>query len=51
MVAQPQLEDVEGISPHVLEGEIPQAIIGEVTRPHNPEGISPQQSVEKGSQE
>ena len=51
MVAQPQLEDVEGMSPHVLEEEIPQADIGEVTRPHHPEGISPQQPVEKGSQE
>ena len=51
MVAQPQLEDVEGISPHVLEEGIPQAVIGEVTRYHQPEGISPQYPVEMGSQE
>ena len=40
MVAQPQLEGVEGISPHVLEEEIPKAVIGEVTRPHHSEGIA-----------
>ena len=38
VVAQPQSEDVEGISPHVLEEEIPQEVISEVTRPHHPEG-------------
>ena len=42
--AQPQSDDVEGISPHVPEEEIPQEGIGEATRPH-------QQPVEKGSQE
>ena len=47
MVAQPQLEDVEDISPHVLEEEIPQAVIGEVTRPHQPDGISLQKPVER----
>ena len=51
MVAQPQLEDVEVIIPHILEEGIPQAVIGELMRPHQPEEISPQQPVEKGSQE
>ena len=51
MVAQPQLVDVGGIIPHVLEEEIPQAVIGEVMRPHQLEGISLQQPVEKGSLE
>ena len=50
-VVQPHSEDVEGISPRVLEDEIPQEVIGKVTRHHLPEGISPQQPVEKGSQE
>ena len=47
VVAQPQLEYVKGISPHVLEEEIPQAVIGEVTRPHQPDGISLQKPVER----
>ena len=51
VVAHPQSEDVEGISPHVLDEKIPQEGIGEATRPHQPEGISPQQPVERGSQE
>ena len=51
VVAQPQLEDVEEICPHVLEEEIPRTVISGVTRPHQPEGISPQHPVEMGSQE
>ena len=51
MVAQPQLEDVEGISPHVLEEETPQAGIGEVKIHHQPEEMSSQKPVEIGSQE
>ena len=51
MVAQPQSEDVEGISPHVLEEETPQAGIGEVKIHHQPEEMSSQMPVEIGSQE
>ena len=51
VIAQPQLEDVERVSPHVLEKEIPQEVIDEITRPHQPEGMSPQQPVEKGYKE
>ena len=39
------------MSPHILVEEIPQTVIGEVTRPHHPEGNSPQQPMEKSSQE
>ncbi|CAI5745401.1 unnamed protein product [Peronospora destructor] len=43
VVAQPQSEDVEGISPHVLEEGIPQESLAE--------GSGPQQPVEASSQE
>ena len=43
VVAQPQSEDVEGISPHVLEEGIPQESLAE--------GSGPQQPVETSSQE
>ena len=43
VVAQPQSEDVEGISPHVLEEGIPQGSLVE--------GSGPQQPVETSSQE
>ena len=46
MVAQPQLEDVEEISPHVLEEGIPQAVIGEITRPQKPVGKGSQEETE-----
>ena len=42
MVAQLELEKVEGISPHVLEEETLQAVVANVIRPHQPERISPQ---------
>ena len=51
MVAQPHLEGVEGMSPNVLEEEIPQADTGEVMRPHQPDGISPQKLAGIGFQE
>ena len=51
MVAPLQLDDVEMISSHVVGVETPQAVIAEVTRPQQPEIISSQQPVEKGSQE
>ena len=50
MVAQPQLEDVEGMSKDVFDGETPQADTGEAMGPHQPEGISPQKPVEIDSQ-
>ena len=43
MVAQTQSEDVEGISPHVLEEGILQESLAE--------GLGPQQPVERSSQE
>ena len=51
MVAQPQLEDVEGMSKHVFDGETPQADTGEAIGPHQPEGIGPQKPVEVDSQD
>ena len=41
VAAQPQLEEVEEIISQILEGETPQAVIAEIMRSHQPEGISP----------
>ena len=51
MIAQSQSEDVEGISPHVLEEKAPQAVNAEVIRLQHPKGIFPWHPVEKVSQE
>ena len=49
VIAQSQSEDVEEISPHVLEEEVPQAVSAEVIRLQHPEGIVPRQPVEQDS--
>ncbi|KAL0567635.1 hypothetical protein ABG067_009540, partial [Albugo candida] len=36
VVAQPQSEDVEGISPHVLEEGVPQELLAEGSGPQQP---------------
>ena len=51
MIAQSQSEDVEGISPHVLEEKAPQAVNAEVIRLQHPEEIVPRQPVEQDFQE
>ena len=51
VIAQSQSEDVERISPHVLEEKAPQAVNSEVTRLQHLVMIVPLQPVEKRSQE
>ena len=50
MVAHPDTEDVEGISPHVREEEIPQELLHERLGSHQPERTSPQKPVITSSQ-
>ena len=46
MVAQPQSEDVEGISPHVLEERNPQELHAERKSSQKPEETSYQEETE-----